>query len=238
MSQTTTIHFCSHDHDLSTDGALSKPRTTHRLDSATGGLVVVAKTHESETRMNQMFEMKLCKKRYRAIVFGKLILNQHDYSELSAEDRNDEFEGFGIIHACIGDKPSLTRYQIVSTSPCNHPMAKGFITTVDLWPITGRTHQLRKHLQMIGHPIWGDLRYASYDKDERNRFKAKIDLNAPFHENPHCRMCLWALEICFPHPVKPGQTVQAMLEEPEFYQELRDFSLSTWEKGADTLDHT
>ena len=54
MSQTITILFCSHDHDLSTDGALSKPRTTHRLDSATGGLVVIAKTHESETRMNQM----------------------------------------------------------------------------------------------------------------------------------------------------------------------------------------
>jgi acyl dehydratase len=47
-------------------------------------------------------------------------------------------------------------------------------------------------------------------------------------------MCLWALEISFPHPVKPGETVQAMLEEPEFYQELRDLSISGWEKGADT----
>lgn len=214
---------------LSTEGALTKPRTTHRLDSATGGLLVIAKTHESETKMNQMFEIKLCKKRYRAIVFGKLSLNQHDFTELSTQDMDKEFEGLGIIHACIGDKLSLTRYRIISYTPCNHPLANGFITTVDLWPVTGRTHQLRKHLQMIGHPIWGDLRYASYDKDERNSIRAKKDLNAPIQEHPHSRMCLWALEICFPHPVKSDQFVKAVvLDEPDFYNELRETLISNY----------
>lgn len=156
-------------------------------------------------------------------MFGKLILNQHDYTELDTQDcDDDDFKGFGIIHACIGDKPSLTRYRIVSSTPCSHPLANGFITTVDLWPVTGRTHQLRKHLQMIGHPIWGDLRYASYSKDERNSIRSIKDFNASIQECPHARMCLWALEISFPHPVKSDLTVQAMIEEPKFYDELRE----------------
>lgn len=109
--------------------------------------------------------------------------------------------------------------------------AQGFITTVDLFPLTGRRHQLRRHLRLIGHPIWGDFRYAAYSKTDRISSKDSdndLDCNCSEEDmrykssdkNPHSQMCLWALEISFPHPCK-DETVHASIDEPLWYEELR-----------------
>jgi len=107
------------------DDDLSKPRITHRLDSATGGLLVVAKSYSAERIIKEYFATKQCQKRYRAIVFGKLVENQHDYCELD-EGGSDVGKGVGngVIHAALGGKDSITRYKIVSYTPCNHPMVR------------------------------------------------------------------------------------------------------------------
>ena len=104
------------------EGNLAKPRITHRLDSATGGLLVVAKTLDAERKIKKCFEDRLCKKRYRAIVFGKLIQNQHRFSELDAEKEKDEHTGMGIINVPLSGKTSLTRYKIVSHTRCDDKM--------------------------------------------------------------------------------------------------------------------
>lgn len=107
--------------------------------------------------------------------------------------------------------------------------ANGFITTVDLYPVTGRRHQLRRHLKIIGYPIWGDMRYAPYSKSDKivNESTCSDDecdreyegtLSAEKH--PHSKMCLWALEISFPHPSR-DEVVKASIEEPKWYEELR-----------------
>ena len=92
---------------------------------------------------------------------------------------------------------------------------------MDLYPFTGRQHQLRKHLKLIGHPIWGDMRYAQYSVEE----KAAIKANA-FHL--HNKMCLWALEITFPHPSE-NRMINARINEPAWYEYLRK-SASTREE--------
>lgn len=105
--------------------------------------------------------------------------------------------------------------------------ANGFTTTVDLYPLHGRQHQLRRHLQMIGHPIWGDLRYADYQKEIKQKIKECRSSMIEFQENDendelklHSKMCLWALSIQFPHPCN-DELVKATIEEPNWYEYLR-----------------
>lgn len=211
-----------------TQGALSKPRSTHRLDAATGGLLVVAKTHASESKMNQWFESKKCQKRYRAIVFGNLTLNEHDYTTLSPEDEVDmeKYHGFGTINVPVGNKPALTRYKIIQVTSCNYRDndTQGFVTTVDLWPITGRRHQLRKHLQMIGYPIWGDIRYGPYVRSDKNSIRDIVThAETSSHWYYHTRMCLFAVHINFPHPMIDGKHVDVEIEEPVFFHDVRQW---------------
>lgn len=141
-----------------------KASPCHRLDRATGGLVLCSKSKEAERSLTTCFRLHEVTKRYRAIVRGQLYpLN-------------------GIINSPINGMLSETKYQVVCCTPSYQ---YGFVTTVDLWPLTGRRHQLRKHLMGIGHAILGDQRYSS-----------ALDWPAaPYTQT----LFLWALEISFPH---------------------------------------
>ena len=140
----------------------------------------MAKTKQAETSLRVCLQERRCQKRYRAIVFGKLEggAGQPSLKRESGEKiKEDAFltsssdrgvwrgEGKGEVESPINGKPSLTRYEVIRRTRCDDPRAGGgWITTVDLYPVTGRKHQLRRHMKMLGHPIWGDRRYAPYVK--------------------------------------------------------------------------
>lgn len=126
--------------------ALAIMRPLHRLDGPTCGLVLVAKTERAQVVMGQQFEKKTIRKRYKAVVVGAVVSPK------------------GKLDSPIDGKPSLTEYEVIKTTSS----AKyGHLTLVNLFPVTGRTHQLRIHMSELGHPVVGD-KFYSKDVDVLN----------------------------------------------------------------------
>jgi tRNA pseudouridine32 synthase/23S rRNA pseudouridine746 synthase len=150
----------------------------HRLDMATSGLVVMARGVEAQRTLSRAFETRQVHKRYTAVVAGALANPQPDNGwntidlPLTIDWPN---RPRSIVSAELG-KPSVTRWRLAE--PCT-----GHTTRLELEPVTGRTHQLRVHLQAIGHPILGDALYAT----------AEQQAQAP-------RLLLHAHQLSLPHP--------------------------------------
>lgn len=138
------------------------PLIVHRLDMATSGLLIIAKTKEVHQHLQAQFENRTIKKRYIALLDG--------ISPVAQENSAEPIEKKGIIDLplCLNPldrprqmvseeygKPSVTEYQILKCS--------GGVTRVVFYPLTGRTHQLRVHAahpQGLGCPIIGDELYG------------------------------------------------------------------------------
>jgi RluA family pseudouridine synthase len=114
--------------------ALPDPDPVHRLDFRTSGLLLVARTAGVRQALCAMFQSRQIEKRYLALVHGRL-------------------EGAGEMSVPIGGRAALSHWRATAHHRSLHV---GWLTTVDLKPETGRTHQLRKHLTGLGHPILGD----------------------------------------------------------------------------------
>lgn len=115
------------------------PLPIHRLDTATSGLVIVAKTHGVRVALGEMLENKSIQKRYRAILQGTLL-------------------GDGTIDSPVQEKEALSKFHVVENIPT---LKDTSLTLVDFFPITGRTHQLRIHASSMGTPIVGDKLYQN-----------------------------------------------------------------------------
>jgi 23S rRNA-/tRNA-specific pseudouridylate synthase len=172
-----------------TDNVLRKPQHAHRLDSPTGGLVLCCKTRPALQAMSVAFEERRVQKRYRAIVTGDL-------------------QGSGTIDAQVGGKDALTEYIVPTAAGMKvKSLLSKTITTVDLYPKTGRHHQLRRHLAGIGTPILGDKRYHS-TLDESTLLKGE-------------GIFLWALQLQFTHPIT-GEQIDVSIDEPSKFKLWRD----------------
>ncbi|MDO9360224.1 MAG: RluA family pseudouridine synthase [Polaromonas sp.] len=133
----------------------------HRLDMSTSGLMLMARGADMQRRLSRAFEAREVHKRYVAVVDG--------YPEPVQDDAKGWLQidlpiaadwprrPLRIIDAALG-KASLTRWRLQP----GHDDASAWpgASRVELEPVTGRTHQLRVHLQAIGHPILGDSLYA------------------------------------------------------------------------------
>ncbi len=128
---------------------LPNARIVHRLDCATSGVMVLALNPDSHRHLSRQFQERLTEKRYIAEVMGRM---HTDAGSVEQPLRCDwERRPRQIVDPEQG-KHALTHWQV---------LARGDTTTrVALTPITGRSHQLRVHMQCIGHPIVGDRFYA------------------------------------------------------------------------------
>ena len=121
----------------------------HRLDMATSGLMLLARGAEMQRRLSLAFAERRVHKRYVAVVEGELAQDAGVVdAPLAADWPNRPRQ---MVNAQSG-KPALTHWRVLARhAGC---------TRLELAPVTGRSHQLRVHLQFIGHPIRGDALYA------------------------------------------------------------------------------
>lgn len=147
----------------------------HRLDMGTSGLLVLALDKESHRRMGLLFEKRLVEKRYIAVVDGK---PETQCGEIDLPLITDWPNRPRQMIDHENGKPAQTFYE------CLEYDAQNDSTRIRLTPKTGRSHQLRVHMQALGHPILGDELYAS----EQAVSKAE-------------RLLLHAYELGFEHPV-------------------------------------
>ena len=124
---------------------------THRLDLETSGVLLVARTYEAAVALKRAFAKRRVHKRYVAIVHGAL-------------------DGEGVVDAPLALAGGLVRVKMAvrddglpSRTRWRARGRYGEYTLVDCWPETGRQHQIRAHLDHLGHPIVGDKLYP----DER-----------------------------------------------------------------------
>ena len=151
-------------------------RIVHRLDFATSGLMVIAQNRESHRELSRQFENRETEKTYVAKVFGQ---PEQASGVLDQPMRCDwERRPLQIVDHKLGKK-ALTHWRIIERfeNSC----------LVELSPTTGRTHQLRVHMQAMGHPILGDELYAheaAYSMADRLNLHAKeLIINHPVENN-------------------------------------------------------
>ena len=163
-------------------------RAVHRLDKDTSGCVLFAKTEEARLALVAQFEEGRVRKLYHALVAGVLDPPQQD------------------IRAPVDHLPAVSHVRQVSAQP-RPPRCAHLTVAIE----TGRTHQIRIHLQSIGHPVLGDRQYFSSRAPE-------------FAEVP--RQMLHASDLRFVHPAT-GRPVAAAAPLPRDFKDwLRNLRLT------------
>lgn len=137
----------------------------HRIDAETSGLVLVGKNKKSEIELKSMFEEKKYKKKYLAVVRGKVTKELQIDKPLAKEGK-----AIGVRMAVRDDgKQSLT-----FVKPIKYNEEKN-LSLVEVIPITGRQHQIRIHLHSVGHTLLGDPIYGVNDIDAEDYLNKDMD---------------------------------------------------------------
>ena len=157
----------------------------HRLDMGTSGIVVMGRGARAQRELSVMFQERRVHKRYQALVDGQWTAAFTGEIELPISADWPNRPKRKVDHAM--GRPSLTRYRVLDTC------ASQAISRIELEPMTGRTHQLRVHMEAMGHPILGDDFYgtpASCTKAERLMLHASaIEFSHPETGLPLCIDC-------------------------------------------------
>jgi len=126
----------------------------HRLDRATSGLILLAKSPEAARFYMGQFENRMCQKKYVALVRGFINSNIIIDKPLRFI-RDDETKGDYEF--------AETQISVIARGTLSIPLGefeKQRLSLIEAAPLTGRTHQIRRHLAKISHPIIGDTRYG------------------------------------------------------------------------------
>ena len=132
--------------------ANSKPYSVHRLDKDTSGVFIIAKNRDTAKLFTSLFRLRKIHKTYLAICYGEIDTNKGVFDQDLTR-----FEGNKKII-----ENSKTSFKVLDkNSSCS---------LLEMNPITGRKHQLRKQLSLIGHPIYGDDKYT-FEKNFKTKNK-------------------------------------------------------------------
>ena len=167
--------------------SLVRPHPAHRLDFPTSGLLLIGKTSQCVTALNLLFEKREITKTYTAVIIGEMK------------------DSSGTIDTPILKKSSKTTFEIIEKTPSEK---YGTLNLVQLYPETGRRHQLRIHMHSLGHPILGDSTYFIKGLQSQGN-----------------GLYLHASELKFEHPINEGQIVHVKARLPKKFGKIFPLSL-------------
>jgi 23S rRNA pseudouridine1911/1915/1917 synthase len=158
----------------------------HRIDRPVSGVVVLAKTSKALSKMNELFREDAIKKTYRALVNGHPLVEKKELKAFLRKN-NKTLKADVFMKEVDNSKESILSYQLLEK--------KGTQSLLEVYPITGRFHQIRAMLASIKCPIVGDVKYGA-----PQALKNKS-------------ICLHAYQIEFIHPIKQ-ELVKITCKEP------------------------
>lgn len=138
----------AHCRELSGIGGVARPGIVHRLDKDTSGVLVAAKNDFTHLALARQFQQRTMTKKYLALVHGRVSLPE---GEINAPIGRHPVHRKKMAVLPNG-KPAVTRYRLLEYA--------GSCSFLEITLETGRTHQIRVHMQHIGHPLVGDGLYG------------------------------------------------------------------------------
>lgn len=175
--------------DAQFDQVIPRPGLVHRLDKDTTGVMVLGKTEKAMTSLSQQFFERTVDRRYLALVWGDLELDGTIEGHIGRNRRNRKLQAV-YKHGEEG-KHATTHYEVMERL--------GPVSLVECKLETGRTHQIRVHMEHMGHPLFGDVSYGGNRAVKGVRGgKYQAFLNNCFEVLP--RQALHARSLSFSHP--------------------------------------
>jgi 23S rRNA pseudouridine1911/1915/1917 synthase len=142
----------------------------HRLDRPTSGVMIAAKTPEALGWLQKQFSQRRVKKSYVAVVTG-VMKEPEAIIDMPIERNPKKPQTFRVGN---NGKAAVTNYKVLKTD--------GKLSLVELKPTTGRTHQLRVHLERLGHPILGDTLYGGQPAERLFLHARSLEITLPSRE--------------------------------------------------------
>lgn len=180
---------------LSLDG-VTRPKLVHRLDRDTSGVLLIARNDFAAMKLAASFRERSTQKIYWAATVGvpepeqgrieSPLIKKGQVMTIANEDDLSNRD----------TKSAVTLYRVIESIPKT-------MAFVALWPLTGRTHQLRVHLAHRGTPIWQDPLYGLIKQEEESKGLTAMNLGAGLH--------LHARQLIIPHPRRGVINVTAPL---------------------------
>jgi 23S rRNA pseudouridine955/2504/2580 synthase len=175
----------------------------HRLDRETSGVILVAKRRPAMVHFTEVFTHGRSRKRYLVLVKGKM---PRDSGVINLPLAEHQQTAESKVRRGVNMQEAVTRWKVIKQS--------GEAALLSCVIETGRTHQIRRHLVAIGHPVAGDRKYGdfTFNRDVRTRWGLK-------------RLFLHAERIEFPHPAHGGKVVVEAQLPPELKDVLKRAAL-------------
>lgn len=190
----------------------------HRIDKDTSGLLVVAKTPDAKTHLGKQFFNKTTKREYVAVVWGLPHPENGTVTGNIGRDPKDRLRMAVFPPGSETGKHAVTHYETIEKLP--------YVSVVKCVLETGRTHQIRAHMQSIGHPLFNDARYGG-DEILRGTTAAKYKQFVKNCFDICPRQALHARTLGFVHPVS-GEEMFFTCPVPEDMTAM----IERWRKAA------
>lgn len=174
----------------------------HRIDKETSGILLIAKNPVSFENLQRQFKERTIKKWYIALAHGKVVPESGEIN-IPVGRLPWSRKQFGIV---AGGREAVTRYKVLKNYEYVTAQKSEKLSLIELYPETGRTHQIRVHLKYLNHPIFADFLYAGRKTANSDRKVLS-------------RVFLHAQKIAFLHP----RTKKHLTFESPIPEELQSF---------------